>query len=94
MERYDNGEEEDDEDGNGTDDSDWESSGDERGKQRRRRAVDDGDRQEYLDRLSEWHEGRGSGLSDTKFERLEGGLQVGTSNLETIGQSAENYFGS
>ena len=80
VERYENEEEEDDEDqlGNGTDDSDWESSGDERerGKHRRRRAVDDGDRQEYLDRLSEWHEGSESGLSDTKFERLEGGLQV------------------
>ena len=85
MERYDNEEEGDDEDqpGNGTDDSDWDSSGDERqpgrGKQRRRRAVDDGDRQEYLDRLSEWHEGSESGLSDTKFERLEGGLQGGNS---------------
>ena len=78
VERYENeDEEEEDRVGNGTDDSDWESSEDEGRKQRRRRAVDDGDRQEYLDRLSEWHEGRESGLADTRFERLEGGLQVG-----------------
>ena len=75
MERYENDEDDEDQIDNGTDDSDWESSGDERGRQRRRRAVDDGDRQEYLDRLSEWHEGRESGLADAKFERLEGGLQ-------------------
>ena len=67
VERYDDGGEgEGDSPGNGTDDSDWESSDDDEQRRGRcrNRAVDDGDRQEYLDRLSEWHEG--SNLSDAR----------------------------
>ncbi len=73
-------------DGNGTDDSDWESSSDEGSSRKKfskrhrgQTTVDDGDREEYLDRLQQWQDqqegGEDDGL-DRRYEELEGGLQV------------------
>ncbi len=75
--------------GNGTDDSDWDSSDSDNGVRRRttrgrKRVVDDGDRQEYLDRLEAWQEGGERTLCDTKFEELEGGLHVPSSIWDSL----------
>ena len=71
-----------------TDDSDWESDDDSgritRSKKKLKRdnnvkkVLDDGDRQEYINRLEDWHENRTQEDidSDLVYEELEGGLRV------------------
>ena len=99
--RYEDEEEEEEEAGdvgagNGTDDSDWGSTDDEgeprsgrwrhQSSSRRRATADDGDRDEYLERLERWQEEQEEeeGALRNSSEQLEGGLRVPSSIWEKL----------
>ncbi len=75
--------------GNGTDSSEWGSTDDEGEEEkvrriRRKRTVDDGDRDEYLDRLDRWQQEEGGVSENHRSEELEGGLRVPSAIWEKL----------